>query len=336
MKLIKHLKGKIVLQSKLVIGLGIVGLFSAAHAGDFQHYVQQLRIQALQDGYSQQLVDRAFNHVKLQKKVIHSDKNQPEFRLTLDTYIPRALPQWKVAKARSLYKKYFILLTKLGEKYSVQPRFIVALWGIESNFGRLTGKYDVMSSLVSLAYDGRREAFFKRQIQAVLKMMKDDHISREMLKGSWAGAMGQVQFMPATYLQYAVDEDGDGQRNIWNSIPDALGSAANYLHHLQWQQDMTWGRQVRLPKNLDYNDPNFQSVRVLSKWQKLGVRRYNGHDLPHRNIKARLVVPDDHQGRIYLVYANYQALLKWNRSNYFAVTVGTLADRIGYPRIITK
>ncbi|CAG9001375.1 MAG: hypothetical protein CENE_03395 [Candidatus Celerinatantimonas neptuna] len=336
MKLIEHLKGKIVLQSKLCFSLSVLGIFSLAHAGDFQHYVQQLRTQALQDGYSQQLVEQAFNDVKFQKKVVHSDKNQPEFRLTLDTYIPRALPKWKVAKARALYREYLPLLQKLEKKYDVQPRFIVALWGIESNFGQFTGKYDVMSSLVSLAYEGRREDFFRRQINAALKMMKVDHVSRAMLKGSWAGAMGQVQFMPGTFLQYAVDEDGNGQRDIWNSIPDALGAAANYLHHLQWRSDMTWGRQVHIPVNFNYKNQSFQSPRLLSKWQKLGVRRYDGSDLPHRDIKARLVVPDDKNGRIYLVYTNYQALLKWNRSNYFAVTVGTLADRIGYPRIIEK
>ncbi|MFM2484014.1 lytic murein transglycosylase [Celerinatantimonas yamalensis] len=301
-----------------------------AQANDFQQFVQTLRQQALANGFSQTLVDEAFSDVKLRPKVIHSDKNQPEFRLTLDTYLPRALPDWKVAKARQLYKENLPLLKKLEKKYDVQPRFIVALWGIESNFGALTGHYDVMSALTSLAYNGRRRDFFERQITAALTLMRDDKIKRETLKGSWAGAMGQVQFMPGTYLGYAVDEDGDGRRDIWHSVPDALASAANYLHQLGWRSDITWGRQVKLPVHFDLSSDAVKSPKLLSEWEALGVRRYNGDALPTRAIKARLVIPDDKNGRVYLVYKDFDTLLKWNRSNYFAVTVGTLADRIRF------
>lgn len=299
----------------------------------FDEYVQSLKQDFSSKGYSEELLDRAFSDVKLRPQAIKRDKNQPEFKLTLDTYIPRALPDWKVAKARRLYKENLPLLKEISQKYGVQPRFIVALWGIESNFGKLTGRYDVVSALTSLAYQGRREAFFKRQLTAVLDIMQTDQLTRSQLKGSWAGAMGQVQFMPGTYKGYAVDEDGDGVRDIWHNTSDALASAANYLRHLNWQNDTTWGRQVHLPKGLDLKSPEIKKPKPLSEWQKLGIRRYDGSDLPHRDIQARLVVPDDAHGRIYLVYANYEALLKWNRSNYFAITVGILADRIGYPRI---
>lgn len=320
---------------KLAIGCLILslGVTVNAKAQSFDDYVLSLKHQALEKGYSQPLIDEAFNNVKLRKKVIYSDKNQPEFRLTLDTYIPRALPKWKVAKARKLYKQYYPLLTKISAQYHVQPRFIVALWGIESNFGNLTGRYDVMSALTSLAYDGRRRAFFERQIMASLAIMKKDGISRSTLKGSWAGAMGQVQFMPGTYLAYAVDGDGDGKSDLWNSVPDALASAANYLNKIGWRDDMTWGRQVHLPKDFDLKTLDIKSAKLLSEWEKLGVRRYSDQALPTRQIKARLVVPDDRNGRIYLVYHNYETLLKWNRSNYFAITVGSLADRIAYPPV---
>ncbi|CAG9296755.1 lytic murein transglycosylase [Celerinatantimonas diazotrophica] len=320
---------------KVAIGCLILlcGYALNAQAQTFDDYVLSLKHQALEQGYSQSLVNKAFAQIKLRKKVIYSDKNQPEFRLTLDTYIPKALPKWKVAKARKLYKQYYPLLTKISAQYHVQPRFIVALWGIESNFGKFTGHYDVMSALVSLAYEGRRRAFFERQIIATLAIMKRDGMTRSQLKGSWAGAMGQVQFMPGTYLAYAVDGNDDGKIDLTHSVPDALASAANYLHKIGWRDDMTWGRQVHLPKNFDLEKPNIKSAKLLSVWEKLGVRRYSGKDLPVRQIKARLVVPDDRNGRIYLVYHNYETLLKWNRSNYFAITVGTLADRIAYPPI---
>lgn len=311
----------------------IISLNAYAEQGTFDQYVTHLRQEAIAKGFSKELVGKAFADIKLRHKVIHQDKNQPEFKLTLDTYIPRALPDWKVAKARQVAKKYHDLLIKLGKKYQVQPRFIVALWGIESNFGRLTGHYDLMSSLTSLAYDGRRGTFFKKQVMAVLTIMRDEAMSRDQLKGSWAGAMGQVQFMPTTYLAYAVDEDGDGKRDIWHSVPDALGSAANYLHQLGWRNDLTWGRQVKLTQSLSAKQLEKEQARSLSQWNALGVRRYNLKPLPKRDVQAHLVIPDDKHGRIYLTYANYQALLKWNRSNYFAVTVGILADRIGYPPI---
>lgn len=306
---------------KLTIGCLIVLLsyISNAQAQTFSDYVLSLKHKAVAQGYSQPLVDKAFDQIQLRKKVIYSDKNQPEFRLTLDTYIPRALPNWKVSKARKLYKQYYPLLKKISAQYHVQPRFIVALWGIESNFGKLTGHYDVMSALVSLAYEGRRQAFFERQIMATLAIMKRDGTARSVLKGSWAGAMGQVQFMPGTYLAYAVDGDKDGKIDLFNSVPDALASAANYLNKLGWRDDMTWGRQVHLPKDFNLKQPNIKVAKLLSVWEKLGVRRYSGKDLPTRQIKARLVVPDDRNGRIYLVYHNYESLLKWNRSNYFAI-----------------
>ncbi|MFM2481113.1 lytic transglycosylase domain-containing protein [Celerinatantimonas sp. YJH-8] len=313
--------------------LGSLSLSAYGQPQTFTQYVQGLRQEFLEQGYSKAVVSTAFDGVRLRPQAIQRDKNQPEFRLTLDSYIPRALPQWKVDKARNLYKEHLPLLKTIAKKYGVQPRFIVALWGVESNFGKLTGQYDVMSALTSLAYQGRREAFFKRQIGDVLSMLEEDNITRDQLKGSWAGAMGQVQFMPGTYREYAVDQDQDGKKDIWNDIPDALASAANYLQHLNWHDNMTWGRQVRLPTSLDLNTLDLKQTRSLVQWQALGVRRYNGQDLPQRDMQARLLVPDDLKGRIYLVYDNFESLLKWNRSNYFAITVGILANQIGYPPI---
>lgn len=316
----------------LSASLLVVSCFTFANPS-FEEYVEALKLEAAEQGFKPETIQQAFKNVSYRAKAVTSDKNQPEVRLTLDGYIPRAIPEWKVAKARRLYKEHLPLLREIGKQYGVQPRFLVALWGVESNFGVLTGKYDVISALSTLAYDGRREAFFKKELFQALSILEEGHIAKEQMKGSWAGAMGQVQFMPSSFNSYAVDQDKNSRKDIWGSIPDALGSAANYLANVGWNDDLTWGRQVKLPQSFDENLAGLKQQKTLAEWQSLGVRRFDGSDLPTRDIHASIVIPDDRNGRVYLVYDNYHALLKWNRSNYFAVAVGTLADRIGYPRI---
>ncbi|MCW8995746.1 MAG: lytic murein transglycosylase, partial [Psychromonas sp.] len=176
----------------------------------FNEYVAQLKTEAKENGINAAVVDEAFANVKFLQRSIKADKAQPEFKLTLDTYIPRAVPDWKIEQARAAYKKHYHLLHKIGKEYGVQPRFIVALWGIETNFGKLTGNYYVISALTTMAYQGRREALFKKQLFAALTILEQGHIKADEFIGSWAGAMGQVQFMPTSYLNYAVDYDGDG------------------------------------------------------------------------------------------------------------------------------
>ena len=217
----------------------------------FQSYVEQLRTEALEQGYTEDTLNRAFAKVKYYQRAVELDKNQPEFKLTLDTYLPRAVPDWKAQKAVEKYQEHKELLDEIGEKYGVQPRFIVALWGIETNFGSYTGGFDVVSALTTLAFDGRREAFFKKQLWQALTIIQDGHIDPEQMKGSWAGAMGQTQFMPSSFMSYAVDYDNDGKKDIWNSYGDVFASAANYLSSVGWRDDVTWGRQVQLPEQFD-------------------------------------------------------------------------------------
>ena len=210
----------------------------------------------------------------------------------------------------------------------MQPRFIVALWGIETNFGKLTGKYPLVSSLATLAWEGRREAFFKGQLFDTLRMLEEEPITPAELKGSWAGAMGQVQFMPSSYRQYAVDQDGDGKKDLWGTPADVFGSAANYLRQNGWHGDETWGRRVRVPAGLDPALVGLEDTRTLSAWQALGVRKADGGALPAVKMQASLVQPDGAGGAAYLAYPNYRVLRDWNRSHYFVVAVGTLADRL--------
>ena len=313
----------------------------------FDEYVSNLKAEALEKGYSQALIDEAFSTVKFKKKVIKADKNQPEVVETLETYLPKRVPQWKVDRARNLYAKHKPVLETIAKEYGVQARFIVALWGLESNFGRIQGGHPVISSVVTLAFDGRREALYKRQLWAALDILKDGHISLDKFKGSWAGAMGQTQFMPTSFNSYAVDYDGDGRKDIWTTEVDAFASIANYLKQAGWNDKLTWGRQIKLPENFDYKyvlkrgtktrkqwlEYWKNSERSLIDWQKLGLRRADGTDLPKVEITAALVMPDDITGRMYLAYDNYKALMHWNRSYYFATSVGYLSDRIGYPKI---
>ncbi|GAA6205784.1 MULTISPECIES: lytic murein transglycosylase [Thalassotalea] len=313
----------------------------------FEQYVVELKKEAQEKGYSEDFIEQSFSHVKFHQRAVAADRNQPEKVETLDTYLPKRVPQWKVDKARSQYKEHLGILEKVSEQYNVQPRFIVALWGLETNFGKIMGNYNVISALTTLSYEGRREAFFKKQLWAALTILQEGHITIEAMKGSWAGAMGQNQFMPTSFLAYAVDGDGDGKKDIWGNLHDVFASMANYLKKEGWNDALTWGRQVKLPANFDVNlaipkntgsRKNWLKAwsnreKSLSEWQALGVRRADGTNLPLVNVKAALVFPDDEKGRVYLAYDNYKSLMHWNLSYYFVSSVGHLSDRIKFPPI---
>lgn len=314
---------------------------------DFDVYVAALKNEATEKGYDQALIEQAFATAKFKKKVISADKNQPEVKETLETYLPKRVPQWKIDRARKLYRENQEVLEKVAKEYGVQARFIVALWGLESNFGKIQGGHSVIASLVTLAFDGRRETMYKNQLWAALDILKEGHITLDKFKGSWAGAMGQTQFMPTSFNAYAVDYNGDGRKDIWTTEEDAFASIANYLKQAGWNDDLTWGRQVKLPEGFD--NANIlkrgtktrsqwleywkDSERSLADWQAIGVRKMDGSDLPQVDITAAMVMPDDTNGRMYLAYDNYKALMHWNRSYYFATSVGYLSDRIGYPAV---
>lgn len=299
----------------------------------FAQYVNGLKEEALAKGYQPDTLDKAFADIEYYQRAVELDKNQPEFKLTLDTYLPRAVPEWKADKALEKYREHQELLDEIGAEYGVQPRFIVALWGIETNFGSFTGGFKVVSALTTLAFDGRREGFFKKQLWEALTIIEEGHIQPQQMKGSWAGAMGQTQFMPSSFMSFAVDYEGDGKKDIWNSYGDVFASAANYLKSVGWRDDVTWGRQVQLPDNFDTTLADLDVKKSLDQWQAMGITRMDGSRLPQRDdIKASVVIPDDREGRVYLAYANYDALMRWNRSHYFVAAVGYLSDRIRFPR----
>jgi membrane-bound lytic murein transglycosylase B len=316
----------------LMLGIGLTSAVAAQDNVEFDIYVQSLKEEAREFGISEKTLEQAFAKVTYKPRAVKADKNQPEKKLTLDEYIPRAVPNWKIKQARALYNEHYDDLYRIGKQYGVQPRFIVALWGVESNFGKFTGGYNVIDALATMAYDGRREAFFKKEMMAALTILDEKHISIDKMKGSWAGAMGQSQFMPSSFVAYAVDGNNDGKKDIWNSKPDVFASAANYLKSHGWDDTYTWGRQVSLPKSLssDLQGRQQEKAKTLAEWNALGVRRLNGAELPkiEPDIEAWLIRPDDQGGRAYLIYGNYQVLMKWNRSYYFGLAVSHLADQI--------
>ena len=301
---------------------------SPVQAGpDFDQYVASLKEQALAAGMLLETVSAAFADVHLVDAAIRHDKNQPEFKLTLDIYSPGGAGMESQASP-NLISPAFAAAHKNRSGIWGSTRFIVALWGIETNFGKITGHYPLISSLSTLAWDGRREAFFKGELFDALRILEQGHVNPANFKGSWAGAMGQVQFMPSSFLRYAVDQDGDGKKDLWGNLADVFGSAANYLSQNGWREDQTWGRRVRVPERLDPALLGLETRKSLATWQALGVRQQDGSPLPAVDMQASLIRPDDIHGRSYLAYENYRVLRHWNRSPYFVVAVGTLADRI--------
>lgn len=293
----------------------------------FADWLAQLRVDALSAGISPETLDAALVDIaEPRKKVVDLDLKQPEQTQSLQDYVAIRVNEERIAEGRRMLRRYQTWLRRVEKQYGVQRRFIVALWGIESSYGRNTGDFPVIPALVTLAYDARRGDYFRKELLDALHIVDAGHIPLAQMQGSWAGAMGSFQFMPSSFRHYAVDADGDGRIDIWNSVPDALASAANYLDRAGWQYDQTWGRPVKLPKRFDYSLAGLETRLSLSRWQQLGVRRTNGQPLPRRDLQASLIVPDGPSGPAYLTYSNFRALRRWNRSNAFAVAVGTLAD----------
>jgi membrane-bound lytic murein transglycosylase B len=300
-----------------------------AQQEDWAGWLQGVRTEGIRRGLSAATLDSALTGIKPIKRVVELDRQQPEFKLTFRQYMDRVVSDKRVEKGRARLRKHRDLLQEISAKFRVQPRFIVALWGIETDFGRLTGGFRVIPALATLAYDGRRSAYFRKELFNALKIIDGGHITARNMMGSWAGAMGQNQFMPSSFLRYAVDYNGDGRRDIWTDRADVFASTANYLARVGWRDDQTWGRRVRVPADLDTGLFGLNQKKTMRQWQKLGVRRADGGDLPRRNLTASLVRPKAGEDETFLVYDNYRAILKWNRAHLFATAVGTLADRIG-------
>ena len=295
---------------------------------DFASWLKGIRSDALAAGVNEEILDPILTDIELLPRVIELDRNQPEGRLSLEEYLSRVVPQSRIIFARERLKKHALTLGNVESDYLVQRRFIIALWGIESDFGRFTGGYSVVNSLSTLAYDGRRSEFFRSELIDALRILGVGEVSNSQMMGSWAGAMGQCQFMPSSFHRFAVDYDKNGKRDIWDSLPDVFASIANYLHRSGWKFDQTWGREVTLPQNFDLTLVGLEYVNTIQGWQDMGVRRADGANLPGRQLSAAIILPDGTGSTAYMVYDNFRNIMKWNRSTYFAVAIGILSDQL--------
>lgn len=312
---------------KIVLLIFLIGAFPA-QADDFQNWLRQFQIAAAEVGISQPTLDALYN-VEYQERVIELDRSQPESKLTLEEYLEKTVTASRIEQGRDLLGEHYGLLSRISHTYGVPPAVIVALWGKETNYGQFTGGFFILDALATLAYEGRRAAYFKGELLNALRIIDSGAISANEMKGSWAGAMGQCQFMPTSYFKYAADGDGDGKADIWNSLPDVFSSAANYLHTEGWNPNESWGMEVRLSQSLPESVMGYDIEKPMTEWAQLGVTGVMGGNLPNSTSLASLVQPDGAGMPAYLVFENFRVLRHWNKSTYFGVGVGTLADAIG-------
>ena len=318
----------------------------------FDSWLFELKVEARKQGISNDLLEKAFFDVKPIERVLELDKKQPEFTLTVTKYLHNTVSKKRIVKGRYLLLSNESLLNRIEKKFNIPGNLIIALWGIETNFGDHSGSFSVISALTTLAFDGRRSVFFRKELINALKILNDGHVELSKMKGSWAGAMGQCQFMPSTFLQYAIDYNGDGKKDLWGSKEDALASAANYLSKMGWDSSSSWGREVmaRNMNEYDYWSSVGQLKPTKSKGEKrTGYKRGTMKDwsasfqnldkstIPESDIDARLLVLGegditDKPRRFFLVHKNFDVILKWNRSNFFGIAVGKLSDQIQYAK----
>ncbi|MFQ5763815.1 MAG: lytic murein transglycosylase [Rhodospirillales bacterium] len=318
---------RILLLAAILILAAVRGPSAAEPAMPFQQWLEGVRRDARTAGISPEFLDIAFAGVRPIGRVIELDRRQPEFTLTFWKYLDKSVNGARVRRGREMMEKHARALDAAYRRYGVHPRFIVAFWGLESNYGEHTGAFPVIGALATLAHDVRRSRFFRAQLLAALKIMSRGDVAVGV-KGSWAGAMGNFQFIPTTYMDYAVDGDGDGRRDLWNSFPDMFFSAANYLTRSGWRRGWTWGREVRLPDGFDIGLAGLGVRKSFAQWRALGVTHVDGGPLPDEDADASIVLPAGYSGPAFLVYQNYRAILVWNRSLLYAIAVGHLADRI--------
>ncbi|GGJ98116.1 murein transglycosylase [Pseudomonas matsuisoli] len=295
---------------------------------NFSEWLQQFRQESLARGIDPATFDSAFTGLSPDPSVIAADRSQPEFTRPVWVYLDGALSSQRVAKGQQLLAQYADTLRQLEQLYGVDREILVAVWGLESNFGSIMGSKSVIRSLATLAHEGRRPDFAHDQLFAALQILQRGDITPERMIGSWAGAMGQTQFMPTTYNTHAVDFDGDGRRDIWGSAPDALASAAHYLQASGWRNGLPWGMEVRLPQSFDYAQADESIRKPIREWQQLGITPAG--DWPTNlsaNETASLLLPAGHRGPAFLLTSNYRAILRYNNSSSYALAISLLAAR---------
>ena len=318
----------------LVLKILLISFLPSANSDEnFDTWLSSYKKFALKKGVSQETIDVAFKNVKFLEKVIKYDRKQPEFYEDTITYVNKRANISRVQTARRLLGKNRLLFTEVEKKFSVEKEILLALWGIETNFGKHVGKMDIISSLATLSYDKRRRDFFSSQLLTLLKLIDDKLLDPNTLYGSWAGAYGNFQFMPTTISRYAIDYDNNNKIELKLSLDDSLASAANYINRIGWKKSQPCFFRVKLTNKIRDKYVNSSARKIsnrlkINKWKKKGVVNFDGTDLK-TNLKAALILPDGKPDTpAYLVFENYEKILKWNRSLRFGISVCTLADMI--------
>lgn len=292
-------------------------------------WVVSFRPRALAAGIRPDVFDRAFRGVRYDADVIRRDRNQNEFTKTLWDYLDTAVSDSRVRNGRDALRRHGSALQQIESYYGVDKEIIAAIWGLESSYGAIRGDVPIIGAMATLAYDGRRGAFFESQLIAALRILQAGDVSLPDLKGSWAGAMGHTQFMPTSFLQYAVDATGDGRRDIWSDDPtDALASTAAYLKQSGWIRGMPWGVEVRLPRGFDYAQARRDNLHMPSEWARMGVVGIDGRAVPDYG-SASVLVPAGAEGAAFLIFKNFAVIERYNTADAYVIGVGHLADRIG-------
>lgn len=305
-------------------------------ASNFSDCISRLHVKARVQGISEVTVTQVLNKVEFMPRVIELDRRQPEFTQTFADYFSARITEDRVRRGKTLLAKYRQLLGRIEQQTRVPAQYLIALWGLETNYGSYLGNTSVPNALATLACDQRRQTFFTDELLNALRIIDAGDVAADHMVGSWAGAMGHMQFMPSTYLRYARDGDGDGRRNLWESIPDALISAGFFLQQLGWNPEQHWGQEVKLPAGFDYSLSGRKQSLSLTEWAAMGVTTVSGPSLPPSDQNASLLVPAGHKGPVFLVYENFNVLMDWNHSEFYALTVGHLADRITGAQVLHR
>ncbi len=312
------------LTASLLLAGALPSIVLADTAVPFQQCVAHLGERARGEGLTGPAVARALAGIRFEQQVIDADRRQPEFVDTFANYLERRLTPERISAGRALLQQHRALLVKLEQRYGVPGEVLIAFWGLETNYGGFFGRIPVLNSLATLACDTRRGGYFTEELLNALRLVQRGAATPQQMVGSWAGAMGHTQFMPSTWLRYAVDGDGDGRIDLWGSTADALTSAANYLQQIGWRRDQRWGDEVRLPASFAYELAGRQRPQSLSSWRELGVEGIEGG----ADRSLALLVPAGHRGPAFLIGDNFEVILRWNRSESYALAVGLLADRL--------
>jgi len=313
----------------VTLGLGLVASTGVLAQDDFDAWLTAFKAEAREKGISQSTLDVAFADVAPLESILALERRQPEGRLSFQQYLDRMLNKRRVRDGRKMLTKHAHLLEAVSASFAVDPEIIVALWGIETSYGGYTGKTPVIGALTTLAFGGKRPEIFRHELYYALRVVEEGHITPDQMIGSWAGAMGQAQFMPTAFADFAIDFDGDGRKDIWHTHADVFASTANFLAQVGWRTGTKWGEPATLPADFGSSLTDLKVTKLLPQWQAMGVRTKSGDDLPTGDYVASVVRLGGNDGPAFLVYENFRVIMRWNRSMYFAATVGHLADLIG-------